>query len=197
MCMCSCLCASVSRPTTLAWGMVRTAPPRRNNIQNGLLRNRVCVSCVYLTVSPGHRCCRGIPAQDPLINVRVTGREVVWRLDGEVRAGAQGEEAEGVTRGDASLILCLSLPLPWWNVESHERGPISLSLSLRLVSCVCLKSATVLDSTHYLSADFPSAPHTRGNKQTQVCAHRHIHTYRCALHTVYSVRVKFLSKQEK
>lgn len=81
------------------------------------------------------------------------GVEAGYRREGK-RAGAVGEEAEGVTRGgDTCLVLCLCLPVPWWNVESHERGPLSLSLSLSLVSCVCLKSATVPLLTHYLSAD--------------------------------------------
>lgn len=78
--------------------------------------------------------------------------EAGWGGEGG-RAGAAGEEAEGVTRGDACLVLCLCLPVPWWNAESHERGPLSLSRSLRLVSCVSLKSATVPLLTHYLSAD--------------------------------------------
>lgn len=119
-------------------------------------------------------------------------------------SGCGGEEAEGVTRGDACLVLCLSLPVPWWNAESHERGPLSLSLSLRLVSCICLKSATVPLLTHYLSAHFSSTPKTP--TATNTCENTHTHTqsqtvhagrntYRCALHTQL-MSVKFPSNRK-
>ena len=99
-----------------------------------------------------------------------------------------GGRGRGNDEGDACLVLCLSLPVLWWNAESHERGPLSLYFTLRLVSCVCLKSTTVPLLTHYLSADFSSAPKTAANTYENTHNHMHggMHThtvYRCALQT--------------
>lgn len=163
-------------------------------------------ACVCLTVSPGHRCWRAIPAWGSLINVKVTGKwgemGAGWGRESR-RAGAAEEEAEGVTRGDACLVLCLSLPVPWWNAESHERGPLSLSLLLRLVSCVCLKSTPVPLLTHCLSADFPSAPenahshkHMWKHTDTIICMLAYTHIQMCPSHSVQH-ELYISLKQEK
>lgn len=107
--------------------------------------------------------------------------------------GGRGSDEGG--GGDACLVLCLSLPVPWWNAQSHERGPLSLSFSLRLVSCVGLKSATVPLLTHYLSTDLPSASkaHTattaRENARTQSHAHTGTgtHIQMCPSHGLVSL----------
>lgn len=129
---------------------------------------------VYVWLSPGHRCWRGIPTRGYLINVKVTGRE-----EGS-SGGREEERGMGSDEEDACLVLCLSLPVPWWNAESHERGPLSLCLSLRLVSCVCLKSTTVPGLTHYLSADFAKAsvrPQNQAEANQQNHKYRDTHTH--------------------
>lgn len=85
-----------------------------------------------LTPAPRHRCLRGIPAWGSLINVKVIGsREGWWRLGKEGKGGSGcsrggGGGSDGRRRGDACLVLCLCLPVPWWNAESHERGLLFL-----------------------------------------------------------------------
>lgn len=100
--------------------------------------------------------------------------------------------------GDACLVLCLCLPVPWWNAESHERGPLSLSRSLRLVSCVCLKSATVPLLTHYLSADLPPAPKT--HTATNACENTQMQSWAgpglCTRTDVPFAHIKFLSNRK-
>lgn len=80
-----------------------------------------------LTLAPRRRCLRGIPPRGCLINVKVISRRERLSLgERKGRGGSGGGGSDKVVGwrcgGRMSCLVPLCLPVPWWNVESHERG---------------------------------------------------------------------------
>lgn len=162
--------------------------------------------CVCLTLPPGHRCWRGIPAWGSLINVKVTSRGEGWRLDGEGRAGerVQSGRRQREWRGGTHVSSCASPCLCLGGMRSHMKEALFLSASLWDSSLVSVSKAPLSPSWHTTCQQINPQLQKHTQPQMHVKTHTqntltytqaYTHTYRCALHTQF-MSIKFPSNRK-